>query len=279
MDPIVFLAALTSAITHAGWNAAARMRPDPGMGFAVVVYSAGLISLLGLPLVGLPDAAAWPYMAAGIVLNLVAMRALMSAYRRIPFSVAFPMARGLTPPVVVLCVTLAGEAIPRPMVLAGIGLISLALLALGAESLRRGEASLIGVAMAALSSVASAGYVIMDAVGVKAAGGVLPYALTIAIANAIALGVLGAAEGRKPWRLPVGEWRFGLSTCLVSMASYTLLLFAFANGPTGPASALRETSVLFATALAALLLKERVGPIEWGAATLAVAGIAMIRLG
>lgn len=280
MDPIIVLAALASAITHAAWNAAARMRADPGMGFAVVVYSAAVPSAIGLPFVGLPSPAALPYLVAGILFNTISMRALMSAYRRAPFSVAFPVARGLTPLFVVFAAAaFLGEAMPRPMVLAGIALISCALLALASESLRRREVTVMGLAMAALSSLFAAGYVMMDASGVRAAGGILPYAFTIAIANAVALGALSALEGHRPWQLPAREWRFGLLACTVSMTSYMLVLYAFSRGNLGPVSALRETSVLFATAFAALVLKERVGRVEWLSAALAVCGIAMIRLG
>ena len=112
-----------------------------------------------------------------------------------------------------------------------------------------------------------------------AAGGILPYAFTIAIANAVALGALSALEGHRPWKLPAREWRFGLIVCTISMTSYMLVLYAFSRGNLGPVSALRETSVLFATAFAALVLKERVGRVEWLSAALAVCGIAMIRLG
>jgi len=57
------------------------------------------------------------------------------------------------------------------------------------------------------------------------------------------------------------------------------VLYAFTHGPTGPIAALRETNVLFATAFAAWILAERVGRIEWLSAVIAVAGIALLRLG
>ena len=52
--PVVFLAALASAIMHAVWNAAAHRRPDPGQGLAVVLYAASLAAVPLLMITGLP---------------------------------------------------------------------------------------------------------------------------------------------------------------------------------------------------------------------------------
>jgi drug/metabolite transporter (DMT)-like permease len=91
--------------------------------------------------------------------------------------------------------------------------------------------------------------------------------------------VLSAAEGQPPWRLAWSEWRFGFLACFVSYSSSLLVLYAFTHGPTGPVAALRETSVLFATGFAGWMLAERVGRLEWLSAAMAVAGIALLRLG
>ena len=277
MDQLAFIAALASAVTYAAWNAAARARPDPGDGFAVVVLAAGLLAVPLLAWSGLPDQRAWPWIAGGLVFNLISMRTMMATYRRTPFSVGFPIARGLTPPLVaVAAMVSAGELVSLPAV-AGIALVSVALVVLGLHSLRRQKAAPAGLALAALSSLFAAGYVYMDAQGARISGSVVAYAATLAILNAIALGVLGALEGRSPFRLTAADWRFGLLTAVVSMTSYVLLLYAFTRGPIGPVSALRETSVLFATAFAAWLLRERVGPVEWLSAASAVVGIILIR--
>ena len=47
--------------------------------------------------------------------------------------------------------------------------------------------------------------------------------------------------------------------------------------PIGLVGAVRETSVLFATAIAALVLKERFGPARWAAAATVVAGLVLLR--
>ena len=82
MDPVVFLTALGSAVLHAGWNAAARRRSDPGEGLAVVLYAASLAAVPLLMITGLPARVAWPWLAGGLVANIISARTLMAAYRR-----------------------------------------------------------------------------------------------------------------------------------------------------------------------------------------------------
>jgi drug/metabolite transporter (DMT)-like permease len=279
LTPVVFLAALASAVLHAAWNAAARRRSDPGQGFAVIIYAGGVASLPLLFIMGLPPPASWPWIAGSVAFNIITMRAMMAAYRRAPFAVAYPIARGLTPPLVVVAAALVNAELPSTNALIGVAAISVALLMLAGRTVRLRETPVSGVLLAAAASVFAAGYVFMDAQGVRAAGSVLAYGFAVPLLNGVVLGGLGAAEGRPPWKLPWSEWRFGLLACLMSYASYFLVLYAFTHGPTGPVAALRETSVLFATAFAAFVLAERVGHLEWLSALIAVAGIALLRLG
>jgi drug/metabolite transporter (DMT)-like permease len=279
VDPLLLMAGLGSALLHAVWNAAARARPDPGQGLAMVVYAAGIIAIPVLALTGLPARESWPWLLAGLAFNTVSLRLLMAAYRSAPFSVAYPIARGFAPLLVTAAAFLIAAEQPSPLALGGIAGISCGLVLLAARTLHTGTTPAIGVGIALASSAFAAGYITMDAIAVRLSGGVVAYGLAVALLNAITLGVWNALEGHPPWRIAARDWGFGLLACIASFSSYMLILYAFAHGPTGPVSALRETSVLFATAIAAWLLKERVGPYEWLSAAMVVAGIAMIRFG
>jgi drug/metabolite transporter (DMT)-like permease len=60
--------------------------------------------------------------------------------------------------------------------------------------------------------------------------------------------------------------------------AYALALAALARAPAAPVAAVRESSVVIATALAALVLGERVERSRWAGAVLVVAGVAAIAL-
>jgi uncharacterized membrane protein len=63
-----------------------------------------------------------------------------------------------------------------------------------------------------------------------------------------------------------------------SAGAYLLVLLALRLASAPAVSAVRETSVVIATALAAVVLRERVGPARLGGAVLVAAGVALLAL-
>jgi hypothetical protein len=60
MDPFIFLAVLTAAAFHAGWNTLLKLKLEPMLATALVAAASGVISAPLAVLIGLPNAAAWP---------------------------------------------------------------------------------------------------------------------------------------------------------------------------------------------------------------------------
>ncbi len=278
MTLLVFLAGLASAVLHAGWNAATRQRPEPGNAFAAVVIMSGLICIPGQAVVGLPNTASLVWLAAGAAFNLATMRLMMATYRLTPFAVGYPIVRGASP----LAVTLLGLAVfgERLTVFGalGVGAISAGVFLLALSTRGTGQATSRGVLLALAAGLSNACFVIADARGVRVAGDVWQYGFLVAIVNAALLAGLIAFEKTDVVALLRRTWRFSLGAAVASMGSYIFILYAFTHGPTGPVSALRETSVFFGILFAATVLREPVGPLRWIAAGLAVCGIVMIRL-
>ena len=86
-------------------------------------------------------------------------------------------------------------------------------------------------------------------------------------------------EGIAFSKMMKGQLAFGFFASLFSMSSYILFLVALTHGPIGAASAIRETSVLFALGISIVMLKEKVGYLRIIACLLAFAGAATLRLG
>ncbi|HYF55045.1 MAG TPA: EamA family transporter [Salinarimonas sp.] len=273
-----FLAVILSAFLHAAWNAIVRSGRDPGDLMVAAVIASGILSLPLLAGAGLPAPAAWPFLLASTLLNTLALRCAMAAYARASFALAYPTMRAATP---LLALPLGAWALggwPRPLAAAGVLLIaaSIAMLALAAR--RAGRAEWAGLGFALLAAGASAAFVTVDAVGVRRAGGVASYGLALAAANAVSMALLSAGEGRRPDLLLLRNARAAAGIGSVSLSSFLLYLWAVSQTPVAIAAALRETSVLFAIAIAAIALREPVGRFHWGAGLLALAGIGAIRL-
>ena len=76
-----------------------------------------------------------------------------------------------------------------------------------------------------------------------------------------------------------GFWKEGLIGGTLSLASYAIAIWAMTVAPIALVAALRETSVLFAAAIAVIVLKEPLQRPRIIAAVMIVAGLVLIRLG
>jgi drug/metabolite transporter (DMT)-like permease len=64
-----------------------------------------------------------------------------------------------------------------------------------------------------------------------------------------------------------------------AFGAYALVLASLSLAPAAAVAAVRETSILFAVALAAVVLRERVGAFRAAGAVLVVAGVALVATG
>ncbi|MBI5718426.1 MAG: EamA family transporter [Burkholderiales bacterium] len=294
MDGWPLVAALTSALLHAAWNAAVKAHPAPREAMAAQMTGAALLAALGLVATGLPPPAAWPWIAASTTLNVCAVLALLRAYELGGFGTVYPVMRAIGVLGVAAVAPFAlGERL-GPGAMLGVGLIVAALLLLtrdahgvvGAQAgAQAADFPPKALAWTALAGVITSGYVLADAqgarsggAGVGAAAGPLAYGLAVSVSNALAMSWVSRAAGA-PWALLARHWRLVLPVSSASMLSYLLILWVFTRAPVAPAAALRDTSAVFAMLIAVVWLKERLRPRRWLALALVIAGVPLLRLG
>jgi uncharacterized membrane protein len=80
------------------------------------------------------------------------------------------------------------------------------------------------------------------------------------------------------WAYVRQRWLLATLGGLASLGSYWIALWAMTRAPVAAVSALRETSVLFATVLSVLVLKERFGLQRVLGAAVIVGGVVALRL-
>jgi drug/metabolite transporter (DMT)-like permease len=121
-----------------------------------------------------------------------------------------------------------------------------------------------------------AGYTLVDHAGLDHAAPI-PYLELVMIPTSLAYlagatalwGPRALAAELRPATVVAGLGMFG---------AYALALAALARAAAAPVAAVRESSVVIATALAAAVLHERVDRRRWTGAVLVVAGVAAIAL-
>ena len=262
--------ALTAAVLHALWNLLLARAPD--------VETAAVVALLTSEVVFIPvvilkwhvESAAWPWLLGSGLLELAYFALLAAAYRRAPLSVVYPIARG-SAPVLVLLVSVAvlGHATSWRQA-AGVGLVVLGILFVRGLAHPDPVGLMFGVAIACCI----AGYTLVDKQGIRYASPIPYLELSMILPSlayaCIVVRVRSAAAVRAA---------FGPAPVVAGVATfvaYGCVLAALSRASAASVAAVRETSVVVAAALAAVVLKERVTPVRLLGAFVVVVGIALL---
>ncbi len=271
-------AVLLGALLHASWNALVKSSSDKDLDMAVIHL---IGSFLGIPLVALagwPVAAAWPYIAASVVVHIGYYLALTGAYRHGELGLTYPLMRGVAPLLVALSATFTlGETL-SPLAWAGVLGISCGVLVLGLNAHALKVPKAVGFALT--NAVIIAIYTVIDGLGVRASGNALQYVATLFLLDGWPFALLMfATRGRAVGIYARHRWPVATLGACASLGSYGIALWAMTRAPVATVAALRETSVLFAVLLGAWFLKEAFTPRRVVGACVIVAGVMALRLG
>jgi drug/metabolite transporter (DMT)-like permease len=271
------IAALLSAVLHAGWNAAVKASPRPAEAMAAQMLMSAVLVVTGLLWTGLPAEASWPWIAASTLMNIVTVSALLRAYELGGFGVVYPVVRAVS---VVLVVPLAAGFVGDRLglgAIAGVGLVavSLGLLTYGAGRDRTFTPRALLWTFAA--GLATAAYVMCDARGVRLSGSPWAYGCAVSVTNGAAMGWRHRRLGT-PWHLLMSNAVIAVPTAVAAVVSYLLILWVWTQAPIAPASALRDTSAVFAIMISIAWLREPFTPSRLFAVLLAAAAVPLLRL-
>ena len=278
MEAIDVAAALLSDVLHASWNAAVKASRDPTRAMTAQMLLGAILVLPALVWSGLPAPAAWPWIAASTLMNVLTIFALLRAYELGGFGIVYPVGRAIAVLLVVPLVAIFAGGWPGPAALCGIAVIALSLTVLAWETLRARGLSAKALAWTVAAGLGTAAYILCDASGVRAAGSPWVYGFVVSITNAAAMCWRQRALGA-PWRQLEGQWTVALPVAVASMVSYLLILWVWGHAPIAPSAALRDTSAVFAILIAVVWLKEPFTRTRIVAVLLAAAAVPLLRLG
>jgi drug/metabolite transporter (DMT)-like permease len=280
VDTFVFAAVLFAAACHAGWNATIKRGGDPLATTVLISVGASIVSLPLVPLVGMPAAAAWPWVIASVIIHLVYFAALIESYRVGDMGQVYPLARGSAPLLTaILSVLFIGEPLGLfgwsgiVMLAAGVLVLSLR----GGRDLARLDRQAVGFAL--FTALTICAYSLVDGIGARRAGSAHAYSVAlfagigpVMVAYSIVRRGTGAFGGLRK------DWLVGLAGGALQLGSYGIAIWAMTLAPIAVVAALRETSVLFGAVIAVLFLNEPLRATRIVAALVIVAGLALIRL-
>lgn len=251
------LLALGAAVLHAGWNLIVKQSGDRWLALWGLFVAGGLI---GLPYTivatwsGDLDLTAWTWAAASGIVHTIYIARLARTYEIADFSVTYPIARSTGALVAALGgLLLLGDQMST------LSLIGIAIVILGMSALS-GHVQWTHIWPALIVGSLIGTYTVIDSQGARTTEG-SAYAMSIFVTGGIGTTLHGIGTGR--WsamrRSVSGSWRHYVLTGLASLVTYWMVLLAVRRAPVGYVTALRESSVVFATFIGWRFLRERSG--------------------
>jgi drug/metabolite transporter (DMT)-like permease len=266
------LLALAAAGLHAFWNLVIARARDVEAATAVVL---ALSIVLYAPVAVVTwdvEREVWPYAAASAVLELAYVILLAAAYRRADLSIVYPVARGVAPVLVLLVGVAALGAATSAGEVAGVLLVAAGVLLVRGIRVEPGPGVPFGLAIAATI----AAYTLVDNRGIEHAD---PFGYLMLVMTGPALVYLtwvvvarGLAAVRAQLTVPIAL------AGAASLGAYALALAALELASAASVAAVRETSIVIAVALAAPVLREKVGVRRLAGAAVVAAGVALLSL-
>lgn len=262
---------------HASWNALVKSGGTPE--FSIAAYrGAGMLCILALPFVPLPDPASWWLIAASVAVHNLYYLTLAKAYRSGDLSQVYPLFRGLAPVLVAFGAwVFVGETLSVGG-LVGIAVISLGLMSLAVFGRSKGQITSVALGWGVITSVFIAMYTVIDGYGVRQSGNALSYILWLFAFEAVPIVIWLLLKRRAEWFTYLRESAGSIAVGgVISGAAYGLVIYAMSIGAIAVVSSLRETSVIFAALIGAFFLNEPFGKQRIIAASLVAFGIVLLK--
>jgi drug/metabolite transporter (DMT)-like permease len=270
---------LLSAVVHAVVNILTKRAENKyAMRLLIGVFSS-IIVAPALFFVPLPHGRAIWFLFGTALVHAVYELLLVKSYESAAFSAVYPVARGTGPLFTALGAILILHEHPPLIEILGILMVCGGVIAIGVSH-RATEGAREGLLYALGTGLTIGCYTLIDASGVRSVAQPFTYVLWFFVAHGFCVlvtapGIRGRAvviEARRQWKL-------GVLLGFLSITTYGSAMLAYRFGATAQIAALRETSVLFGTALAMSFLGEHMTARRWAAAIVIAAGAIMLQAG
>jgi drug/metabolite transporter (DMT)-like permease len=274
----ILLAVLAGALLHASWNALIKWEPDKLAASAAIAVGAGVVAIPLALMSPMPLPASWLLIAFSSVIHVLYFVLVGYALRHADLGVAYPLTRGSAPAfTAIFAAVWLGEVLAISGWLA-VGAIAAGVVTLSADALARGGLTPRAAVLAFTNAAVVVAYTLVDGVGARLAGNAVSYVSWMMAGTALLIVPIALVFYREQVaEKERGFWIRALFAGGLSIASYGIALWAMTRAPIGLVAALRETSVLFAAILGAIIFGERFGPKRWAALILIVIGIGLLR--
>lgn len=277
MELHITMVVLCAAIFHATWNSLIKGGKDTLLDSMLLSSVWLIISITAFPFLPLPHENSWPFLGVSVFVHVSYLFLLANSYHNGELSRVYPIIRGLPP----LIVSLVGFFILKEDMSIygwlGVFAISIGILTLEIGNKTPSHKVLI-LSLATASMIAT--YTVIDGIGARLSGNSTSFLMWQSLFQAIIFITLVSLIRNKKRCLAHARmhWQRGVIGGILSIAAYGIVLWAMTQAPIAYVSALRETSVLFASIIAVLFLSEPLKTSRIVSAILIISGIVIMKI-
>ena len=274
---------LASALTVAITNVMVKRGGDVLTARMLVAVVMALTVLPLAPFVPLPPQDTWSLIGISIVVHWFYQFCAIRALHRGALSLVFPVMRGLGPLATAVFAALWLSETLAPLQVAGLVLASLSIIVFALPTAATHEARRLdrtALFWAAMTAVGVGLYAVADTRAARAMETPITFIVWLFLLDWIGVTAvfLWQRKGRA-WASLRPEWRHGIIGGIAGSISYGLAIYAYTLTDAAMVTALRETSVVFAAAFGAWLLRDGFGARRVSAAAALAAGLVLMQAG
>ncbi|WP_295912262.1 DMT family transporter [uncultured Bartonella sp.] len=282
MSGLMVSLVLLAALMHALWSILLKLTGEAKANITVFMAGSSILALAGIPFQSLPSLASLPFLLISVIVQVIYMVLVGIVYQKGDVSQSYPVMRGVAPLFVAL---FSGPVLGEKLSIVawcGVILISLGVLTLAVEAVRRSnriDPSIIPLSL--LTAAFIAFYTLLDGMGVRLSGAPVSYILWIFFLIGLVKVVfeLFNHKTRQPFLSHFKRyWLIGLVGGFLSLGSYGLALWTMTKLPVALVAALRESAIVFAVILSYFVLREYVSLSRFIASIIIVLGVIAVRL-
>lgn len=254
----VTLAVLCAALFHAIWNSLIKGGKDPLLASMMLCSVWLVICLFLMVSLPLPNIESWPYAAAAVIIHNGYFFLLSKSYQMGDFGAVYPIVRGLPPVLVAIGGYLLIDESLTTYGSLGVVLITFGIIILAITNKHGSGHSLKLVIFAVATALMIAAYTLVDSLGARISGHSTSFFAWFSFFQAITfITIVVFLRGKKACiDYLVSHWKYGVVGGILSFSGYAIVLWAVTKAPIAYISALRESSVLFASIISVVFLKE-----------------------
>ncbi len=272
---LVLTLVLSAAVLHAFWNAMVKGAADRTLVMGLVNTGHAALGIILVVMFLPPARESWPFLLTSVIVHFFYFGFLLLSYRLGDLSQVYPIARGLSPPVVALSAWLIVDEVLPIAAWAGILLVSsgIGLLVFGR---RGGISNGKAVAAALVTGLTIATYTVLDGLGVRLSQSPIGYIGWLFLLEWVSSFYMFYIRRDALRSATLKVYIIGFIGGVVSAVAYGLAINAKSLASLGAVSAIRESSVIIAALIGVIWFGERPWKIRIISACIVATGVIIL---